>query len=130
MASRVIAGDKATIQLDGQPRIGTPKVGALDFISGNHPPLEGRNDVTWEDLNGESLGGHSYMLKDFVEAIQKDRPPFVPGEDGRRALELVNAILYSGLTGEAVKLPLDRDKYDRLMTDLVEGRVTMNRSSF
>jgi predicted dehydrogenase len=127
MASRVIAGDRATIQLDGQPRIGTPIVGTLDFISGNHPPLEKRNEVTWEDLSAPGLGGHAYMVQDFVEAIREDRPPLVPGEQGRRALELVNAILYSGLTGETVRLPLDRGKYDRLMSDLIEGRIKMHR---
>jgi predicted dehydrogenase len=31
-------------------------------------------------------------LEDFVDAVRTQRPPFVPGEDGRRALALAEDV--------------------------------------
>lgn len=50
--------------------------------------------------------GHSKLYTDVVEAINNDRPPYVDGEAGKRALELVLAIYLSAATGTRVKLPL------------------------
>ena len=51
--------------------------------------------------------GHTPLYADVIDAIQNDRPPYVDGEAGKRALELVLAIYKSAATGEMVKLPLD-----------------------
>ena len=50
--------------------------------------------------------GHTPLYKDMIEAIENDREPYVNGEAGRRALELVLAIYKAAATGEMVKLPL------------------------
>lgn len=50
--------------------------------------------------------GHSKLYADVIDAIQNDRKPYVDGEAGRRALELVLAIYQSAMTGMGVKLPL------------------------
>ncbi|MBW3625891.1 MAG: hypothetical protein KY468_21060, partial [Armatimonadetes bacterium] len=126
MASRVIAGDRGTLVLDGTPRIGRPKVSVLGFIQGQTDPSDKKNEVVWDDLEmPEEEGGHRFMIRDFVEAVRQDRPPFVSGEHGRRALELTNAMIFSGLTGQSVKLPLDRDAYDRLIEELIHRRREM-----
>lgn len=51
--------------------------------------------------------GHTPLYTDMIEAIEKDREPYVTGEAGKRALELVLAIYKAAATGEAVKLPLE-----------------------
>lgn len=50
--------------------------------------------------------GHTPLYTDMIDAIQKDRKPFVDGDDGRRALELVLAIYKSAAEGKAIRLPL------------------------
>ncbi len=50
--------------------------------------------------------GHTPLYADMVDAIKNDREPYVNGEAGRRALELVLAIYLSASKGEIVKLPL------------------------
>lgn len=50
--------------------------------------------------------GHTKLYKDVIDAIEKDRAPYVDGEAGRRALELVLAIYKSAATGEVVEFPL------------------------
>ena len=52
--------------------------------------------------------GHSKLYADVIDAIQNNRPPYVDGEAGRRALELVLAIYQSAATGQSVKLPLKK----------------------
>lgn len=50
--------------------------------------------------------GHTPLYADVIDAIANDREPYVNGEAGRRALELVLAIYKSAAEGKAVKLPL------------------------
>lgn len=50
--------------------------------------------------------GHTPLYADVIDAIQNDREPYVNGEAGKRALELVLAIYKSAAEGKAVKLPL------------------------
>lgn len=50
--------------------------------------------------------GHTPLYADVIDAIKNDRDPYVTGEDGRRALELVLAVYKSAAEGKPVKLPL------------------------
>ena len=50
--------------------------------------------------------GHTSLYKDMIDAIENNREPYVNGEAGRRALELVLAIYKSASEGRPVKLPL------------------------
>lgn len=48
--------------------------------------------------------GHRCQLADFVDAIQAGRRPFVDGREGRRSVELIEAIYRSAATGQAISL--------------------------
>jgi len=48
--------------------------------------------------------GHRRQIADFVKAIREDRPPFVDGVEGRRSVQLIEAIYTSARTGKTVKL--------------------------
>lgn len=50
--------------------------------------------------------GHTRLYADMIDAITNNREPFVNGEAGKRALELVLAIYKSAAEGKPVKLPL------------------------
>lgn len=50
--------------------------------------------------------GHSKLYKDMIEAIENDREPYVNGEAGKNALEMVLAIYKSAATGQPVEFPL------------------------
>lgn len=51
--------------------------------------------------------GHTPLYADMIEAIEKNREPYVNAEAGKRALELVLAIYKSAAAGESVKFPLE-----------------------
>ena len=50
------------------------------------------------------IGGHKSILKDFLRAIETDTMPRCDGHEGRRSVELVEAIYDSARTGQAVTL--------------------------
>lgn len=52
--------------------------------------------------------GHTPLYADMIEAIEKDRKPYVDAEAGKRALELVLAIYQSAHTRKTIKFPLDQ----------------------
>jgi predicted dehydrogenase len=65
-----------------------------------------------------TTGSHRDIYEDFCDAITNNRPPVAEGKTAVRGLELANAMIYSHYTNQAVGLPLDRQKYADLLTDL------------
>ena len=51
--------------------------------------------------------GHTPLYADMIDSIKNNREPYVNGEAGRRALEMVLAIYKSAAEGKPVKLPLE-----------------------
>lgn len=51
--------------------------------------------------------GHTPLYADVIDAIKNGRAPYIDGEAGKRALELVLAIYKSAADGRPVKLPLE-----------------------
>lgn len=50
--------------------------------------------------------GHREIIEDMIKAVKTGAPPAVPGEEGRKALEIILAIYRCQQTGQPVKLPL------------------------
>jgi predicted dehydrogenase len=61
---------------------------------------------TASDPKALSVLGHMIQVKDMAQAILNDREPMVPGEEARKAVELILAIYKSARTGKTAKLPL------------------------
>lgn len=59
-------------------------------------------------MQTNEVGGqfNSGVIDYFVECVLNNKKPFISGEEGRKALEIVIAILKSAETGEVVNLPL------------------------
>jgi predicted dehydrogenase len=58
---------------------------------------------------------HQGILQNFADAILKGAPLTAPAREGIHSVELANAMLYSGFTGDNVELPLDADAYAALL---------------
>lgn len=65
--------------------------------------------------------GHTSLYADMIDAIQRDRKPYVDAVAGRNALEMVLAVYQSAAVGMPVKLPLK----DIASTDFI-GRFSQN----
>ncbi|AHF08100.1 oxidoreductase [Desulfitobacterium metallireducens DSM 15288] len=53
--------------------------------------------------------GHREIITDMIHAIKEDRLPAIPGEEGRKALEIILAIYKCQATKEPVVFPLVED---------------------
>ncbi|MGA2594871.1 MAG: Gfo/Idh/MocA family oxidoreductase [Bryobacteraceae bacterium] len=93
-------GTKGTAILSGD------KLTAWDVRddSGEAPPLAQNVASGSSDPMAISLEPFERQFLDFGEAIRAGRPPLVSGEDGYRALEIVDAVYRSCRTGEKVTL--------------------------
>ena len=49
---------------------------------------------------------HAASIRDFAQAVSEDREPKVSGEEGRRSIEIINAIYQSSKNSQIVRLPL------------------------
>lgn len=63
-------------------------------------------------------GDHLAVYQNLHQAILSGVPLTCDGAEGRKSLELANAMTLSSYTGSAIPLPLDRQKYAALLADL------------
>jgi UDP-N-acetyl-2-amino-2-deoxyglucuronate dehydrogenase len=121
---REIAGDRGTLQIGRELKLARPQTPVLEFVR-ECPEAWGKNPVEWETIEPvpQEPGGHAFIFQDFARAVREDRDPFVTGEQGRWAIELVNGILMSHVLGRRVTLPLDRDEYDQVLTHLAQNPI-------
>jgi len=62
---------------------------------------------------------HATLTRNFVDAILDGPRLPAPGEEGIHSIDLANAVLYSGLTGQTVELPMDSSAYERKLNELI-----------
>ena len=62
------------------------------------------------------------MIANFVAAIRDPEVKLIAnGEEGIRSVEFGNAMLYSGLKGVDVEIPMDTVAYDAMLQDLIRN---------
>ncbi len=62
---------------------------------------------------------HATLTQNFIDAILDGVPLIAPGEEGIHSIELANAMLYSGLMGRTIDLPLDSAAYEKKLNELI-----------
>lgn len=95
-------GEKGTVKLGGK------STNNIDVWNFSEETEEDRKNKGLEEATSNVYGnGHTSLFADMIDAIKTDRPPYVDGYAGKRALEMILAIYKSQKTGEVVKLPLE-----------------------
>ncbi len=92
----------------------------LRSARGTFDNLEG----AWHEIAvAEETARYQAVLRAFSLAVRCDDESLMiaSAEDGLRSLELANAIILSGHSGQTVELPLDRDRYEHLLQTLQGG---------
>ena len=97
-----IFGEKGTVKAGGEAVNIIEEWRFSDYLD---DPMEIKREYQEAPPNVYGFG-HSRLYKDMIEAIEEDRTPYVDGEAGRSALELVLGIYLSSMTGKRVKFPL------------------------
>ena len=70
---------------------------------------------------------HEGIIQNFIDAILDGAPLIAPAREAINQVELTNAILYAGVTGKPVNLPLDSRRYKRLLDDLASGKIVAGK---
>jgi predicted dehydrogenase len=122
-----IIGDKAAIEVAGTQLNINRFVPPLSEYRTTSQEMWGSPEMTSEtiELPGDG-GGHLAVYQDLQAAIVENRRPRCDARDARMSLELANAITLSSFTGSALTLPLDRDAYSALLSDLRTGQRSLH----
>jgi len=81
--------------------------GTFRFGSGVTPDKMWQTEGLTPGLGEEpKYKGHAAVFCDLVEAIREDRPVSIPGEEGRKGLEVILAAYESSQSGKEVSLPM------------------------
>lgn len=94
-------GESGTVKIGGTS---TNNIDVWDFAEEND--VDKKNKGLQEATSNVYGNGHTSLFADMIEAIEKDRKPYVDAVAGRNALEMILAIYQSSTTGLPVKLPL------------------------
>lgn len=74
-----------------------------------NPELEEQLTQKYYEMSELKFEGHTGQIKDVIDAINKDHPVLVDGEQGRQTLALITAIYESSNFKRTVSLPLTKE---------------------
>ena len=94
-------GEKGTVKIGGTS---TNNIDVWDFEDENDQDFANRG--LKEATSNVYGNGHTSLYADVIDAIEKDRDPYINAIAGRNAVEMILAIYQSAATGQPVKLPL------------------------
>ena len=97
-------GEDGTVKAGGKS---VNRIEEWDFRDGRGDPAAIKREFYENPPNVYGFG-HTPLYADMIEAIQKDREPYVEAAEGLKTLELVLAIYKSAAEHKPVKLPLER----------------------
>jgi predicted dehydrogenase len=107
-ASVGVETDRGATFIAGMSAISEPPLLDLWTIPGEEgrlPAFQAEDRAEFATVDAVSHY-HALQIQDFLRAIIEDRPPLVTGDDGRRVVELFQAIYQSNREGRSVKLPI------------------------
>lgn len=95
-------GESGTVKIGGKS---TNNIDVWEFADAGK--ADSQNKGLQEATSNVYGNGHTSLYADMIDAIERDRKPYVDALVGKNALELVLAIYKSQKEGKPVKLPLE-----------------------
>lgn len=95
-------GETGTVKIGGKS---TNNIDVWDFA--DESAEDQKNKGLQEQTSNVYGNGHTSLYADVIDAIEKDRKPYIDAVAGRNAVEMILAIYQSAATGKPVKLPLN-----------------------
>jgi predicted dehydrogenase len=117
-----IAGDRGKLVFeDGTLTFVRNQIPATEFLRTSKASFA-KPDVEIVTIPIEGTGGqHAEILENFADAILEGKELIAPAEEGIHSVELGNAMLYSSLIGQTVKVPLDGAAFERELKKLIKS---------
>ncbi|MFH1844258.1 MAG: Gfo/Idh/MocA family oxidoreductase, partial [bacterium] len=132
---RQIAGDRGAVLFQDEinANVNIPQIFRLGIYREpvtqtirQSPNLTAQPEPDWQDVDCRDAASPT-LLESFIHAILAGGQPITDGQSALVTLELINAIILSGIRKKAVSLPVDRNEYDELMEELISGRIAVER---
>ena len=115
-----IAGTKGRILLENDKLVFTRNAVPSDEWSKTSNIGFQQPDTTVEEIPiATTPVTHASMIDNFCDAILDGEDLIAPGESGIGSVELANVMLYSGLLGETVDLPMDGAAWESKLNQLI-----------
>ena len=112
----------ADAQCDEDYRVYLSDSSVQEFImSDDRYSAQPEFEISQIKSRSSEYSSHERVTRNFIETIRSAGTQdqlIAPGCEGIHGLEIGNAILMSGLSGESVRLPMDRKKYDQFLHGL------------
>jgi predicted dehydrogenase len=100
----LVVGETGMLDIDSYGKLQAALDGKAWQLMWEQPVI----DYVNKPLAPERLEAFYTQVQDFIDSVRQGRPPAVTGEDGRAAIELIDAVRRSSATGLAVELPPGR----------------------
>jgi predicted dehydrogenase len=97
----LVVGEKGMLDIDGYGKLRAALDGKDWELVWQQPTI----DYVNRPLAPERLEAFYTQVQNFVDSVRERRPPAVTGEDGRAAVELIDAVRRSSATGQAMEIP-------------------------
>jgi predicted dehydrogenase len=107
-------GSWATVTEQPEGRVGLNDVWEIEGEEeeGKRLYQEGkaRDEFMFDPFSGRrpNASYHGSQIHEFLQAIEENREPLVNGEEGRKSVEIIQAIYRSGRSGQDVAFPVER----------------------
>ena len=101
-----VIGEKGFVSIGG---LAVNKVEAWEFEDG----LDSLEDIVNEcnsEIENVYGKGHTPLYKDLLDVIEKDRKPYIDGNDGKTAMEIILTAYQSDREGKRIKFPAENIK--------------------
>ncbi len=117
-----VAGDRGKVVIEK---------GTFTFIRNEVPTAEHSRTVksgfvrpeVWNvEIPGKGEGEqHVGIMKNFAKAVLEGEPLVARAEEGIHSVELANAMILSGCSGETLELPIDPERYRAFLQDKIDN---------
>ena len=115
-----IAGTKGRALLENDKLIVTRNAVPSDEWSRTSKIGFQQPDTTVEEIPIPGAeDAHAKLVANFVNAILDGEPLIAPGASGIGSVELANVMVYSGLLGQAIDLPMDGAAWEAKLNELI-----------
>ena len=115
-----IAGTKGRLLLENDKLIVTRNEVASDEWSRTSKIGFQQPETTVEEIPIPGTeNAHAQLVANFVNAILNAEALIAPGASGIGSVELANVMVYSGLIGQAIDLPMDSAAWEAKLNDLI-----------
>lgn len=113
-----LVGTKGVLQLgDGALSFKTFEHDMEDFLAADADPFADPPTAAAPVELGEGSGDHHAVYQNLYDAVRSGTPLGCAGAEGRKSLELANALLLSSHLQRSLTLPLDRDAYASFLAE-------------